>query len=107
MLPGVSQVALTQYLPILGSELPWYSVLDHDYADDTEYPFGGYTRISEDFFSVIGVEMVAGRSFNSNDALGTEPVVIVDERFVERNWPGRARSGSRCGWVGRTPKGSG
>ena len=95
MLPGVSQVALTQYLPILGSELPWYSVLDHDYADDTEYPFGGYTRISEDFFSVIGVEMVAGRSFNSNDALGTEPVVIVDERFVERNWPGQSALGKQ------------
>ena len=95
MLPGVSQVALTQYLPILGTELPWYGVLDHDYADDSEYPFGGFTRISEDFFGLIGVEMVAGRSFNSNDALGTEPVVIVDERFVERNWPGRTALGKQ------------
>ena len=95
MLPGVSQAALTQALPVLGASLIWYGVRDHDYADDSEYTFGGFTRISEDFFDVIGVTMVDGRGFNSNDVLGTERVVIVDERFVERNWPGQSALGKQ------------
>ena len=108
MLPGVSEVALTQSLPVLGTSLNWYGVRDHDYADDSEYTFGGFTRVSEDFFHVIGVTMVAGRTFNSTDVLGSEPVVIVDDRFVERNWPGqeplgkqvrRGRSDSENEWM--------
>ena len=95
MLPGVSQVALTQSLPILGTGLNWYGVQDHEYADDSEYTFGGFTRISEGFFDLIGVTMVAGRSFNSNDVLGSERVVIVDERFVDRNWPGQNALGKQ------------
>ncbi|MCZ6917861.1 MAG: ABC transporter permease [Gemmatimonadetes bacterium] len=87
-MPGVREVAITSNLPILGTGLFFYGVRDGDYVDDSEYPFGGSTRVSPSFFDLIGVPIVAGRGFRDTDALGTGRVVIVDERFVAKNWPG-------------------
>ena len=94
-IPGVREVAITSNLPILGTGLRFYGVGDGDYADDTEYPFGGYTRVSPSFFDLIGVPIVAGRGFRATDALGAGPVVIVDERFVAKNWPGEEPIGKQ------------
>ena len=87
-MPGVREVAIRSNLPILGTGLFFYGVRDGDYVDDSEYPFGGSTRVSPSFFDLIGVPIVAGRGFRDTDALGTGRVVIVDERFVAKNWPG-------------------
>ena len=86
-IPEVREVAITSNLPILGTGLYFYGVADGDYADDSEYSFGGYTRVSSSFFDLIGVPVVAGRGFRATDALGAGRVVIVDERFVAKNWP--------------------
>lgn len=87
-LPGADEVVITSNLPVLGSSLYFYGVLDHDYADDSEYRFGGYTRVTPGFFDILDAPIVAGRGFTEMDVLGGERVIVVDERFVERNWPG-------------------
>ena len=94
-LPGVREVAITSNLPILGTGLYFYGVGDGDYTDDSEYPFGGYTRVSASFFDLIGVPVVAGRGFRATDVLGVGLVVIVDERFVAKNWPGEEPIGKQ------------
>ncbi len=94
-IPEVREVAITSNLPILGTGLYFYGVGDGDYVDDSEYPFGGYTRVSASFFDLIGVPVVAGRGFRATDALGAGRVVIVDERFVAKNWPGEEPIGEQ------------
>ena len=94
-IPGVREVAITSNLPILGTGLYFYGVGDGDYADDSEYPFGGYTRVSSSFFDLIGVSIVAGRGFRATDVLGAGLVVIVDERFAAKNWPGEEPIGKQ------------
>jgi predicted permease len=94
-IPGVREVAITSNLPILGTGLYSYGVEDGEYAGDSEYPFGGYTRVSSSFFDLIGVPIVAGRGFRATDALGAGRVVIVDERFVAKNWPGEEPIGKQ------------
>jgi predicted permease len=94
-IPAVREVAITSNLPILGTGLFFYGVGDGEYVDDAEYPFGGYTRVSSSFFDLIGVPIVAGRGFRDTDALGAGRVVIVDERFVAKNWPGEEPIGKR------------
>lgn len=44
--------------------------------------------VSTGYFDAMGVEMVAGRSFERSDVEG-DPVVIVSEAFVRRFYPGQ------------------
>lgn len=90
---GVEELALASNLPVLGTSLRFYGVRDRDYADDGEYSFSGYTSVTPSFFDVIDVDVMEGRGFNTSDALDTERVVIVDQRFVELNWPGESALG--------------
>ena len=107
-IPGATQVAVSSNMPVLGTSLRWYGSSDNDYADDSEYPFGAFTRVSSTFFDVIGVRIVVGRGFSVTDAWGSQRVVIVDERFVEKNWSGQdaigkqvrlGRSASKNPWL--------
>ncbi len=94
-LPGVTAVAITSNMPVLGTNLRFYGVLDRDYVDDGEYRFGGYTRVSPTFFDLIGAEIVAGRGIEETDVLESQRVVVLDQRFVERNWPGEDALGKQ------------
>lgn len=87
-LPGATEVAITSNLPVMGTTFRFYGVRDRDYADDSEYAFSGYTRVSPTFFDIVGVPIVSGRGFDNTDRYESQRVVIVDERFAERNWPG-------------------
>ncbi|MFQ5702715.1 MAG: ABC transporter permease [Gemmatimonadales bacterium] len=95
IIPGASKVAIASALPVLGTSLRFYGSSDNDYADDGDYPFGAFTRVTPAFFDVLGVPILTGRNFESTDALGTQPVVIVDQRFVDRNWPGEDAIGKQ------------
>lgn len=107
-LPGVTEVAVSSALPILGTSLRFYGVRDRDYVDDSEYSFSGFTRATPDFFDLIDVPIVAGRGFLRTDVLGNRLVTIVDQRFAELNWRGEdplgkqvrmGRSDSENAWL--------
>ncbi len=88
-LPGVTGAAVASAAPGLGTSNSWYGIGDREYANDAEYSFAGTTTVSTDFFGVFDIPVLAGRSFTLNDATGSDPVVIVDQRFAEKNWPGQ------------------
>ena len=49
-----------------------------------------YTRVDPGFFSAIGVQIMLGRNFdNSIDRPGAPRVVIVNQNFVDKFWPGQ------------------
>ena len=107
-LPGVREVALSSNLPVMGTSLRFYGVSDREYANDGEYSFGGYTFVTPSFFDVLRVPLVSGRFLDEGDALGNQRVVMVDERFADRNWPGQdplgkqvrlGRSDSENSWL--------
>jgi putative ABC transport system permease protein len=45
----------------------------------------------------MGIDVVAGREFDSRDAEGSDLVVVVNEAFVRRYWPGEDPLGKRIG----------
>jgi predicted permease len=47
------------------------------------------------YFETMGIPMVAGRAFTEQDALGSERVVVVDERMARELWPGESALGKR------------
>ncbi len=52
------------------------------------YPFPTIWVVSPDFFRVLGLRIVRGRSFGVGDRPGAPPVAIVSERLAHHLWPG-------------------
>jgi predicted permease len=92
-LPGVDRVAL-------GTSVPWrdagsfgpgfaFSGEGHVKGVREEDPRAQFRVVSPGFFAALGVRLVAGRDFNSDDRRGGEPVVIISQSVAERMFPGQ------------------
>jgi putative ABC transport system permease protein len=54
-----------------------------------------HTMVTPDLFSTLGVRLSEGRLFTADDREGRPHVVIVDEPFARRFWPGASAIGKR------------
>jgi putative ABC transport system permease protein len=88
-IPGVTEAALSSSLPVMGTSLRFYGVRDRQYSGEGEFSFGGYTFVSPDFFEMLGVTVVAGRTFEDTDVMDSDRLMVVDQRFADLNWPGQ------------------
>jgi len=48
---------------------------------------GAYSVVSPDYLRTLGIPIAKGRDFDSGDATGQLPVVIVDDSAAKRLWP--------------------
>ncbi len=55
-------------------------------------------EVSSDYFRVMGMQMRAGRSFTEHDNENTPPVVVVNESWARREYPGEDPIGKRVGY---------
>jgi len=92
-LPGVRSAAAVDRLPVLGGETTVQMRVD-GYAPPREQdrPWAVPVTVSEDFFAVAGIPIVAGRAFEPRDAGDAAPVVVIDREMARRYWdePGQA-----------------
>jgi len=51
--------------------------------------------VTSGYFSALRIPIVTGRGFSQSDALGTTPVAVVSERFVQQYFPGENPLGHR------------
>jgi putative ABC transport system permease protein len=58
--------------------------------------------VSPAYFATLGIPMRMGRLFNSQDAAGAPPVVVVNEELARRVWPNQNPLGKRVR-LGRSP----
>jgi predicted permease len=99
--PGVRAVGMIDALPLgIGSsdrlvEIPGYV------AAEGEGMHIHYGRISPDYFAAMDTPIRRGRAFTAQDDSAAVPVVVVNERFVERFWPGTEPLGRTVRTAGR------
>ncbi|MGD2120717.1 MAG: ADOP family duplicated permease [Gemmatimonadota bacterium] len=89
-LQGVDGAAATRMIPFQG-----------DWSTDNEAPPGaqpnrdgnliytGLNAVSPGYFSLAGIPVVLGRSFERGDVGGSTPVAILNEALAEAIWPGQ------------------
>ncbi|HET6630163.1 MAG TPA: ABC transporter permease [Woeseiaceae bacterium] len=56
--------------------------------DSDQLPWTRYAGAMDNYADVIGLELLRGRWFDDRERAGSEPVVIVDQRFAEEAFPG-------------------
>ncbi|HEU5208915.1 MAG TPA: ABC transporter permease [Longimicrobiales bacterium] len=98
--PGVRSVTLAERVP-LGAGWARRYVRVEGYTpaqgEDMEVPFNG---VSDGYFEGMGIRLARGRGFTEADRADAPRVVVVNEAFARRFWPGVGALGKRVGMGG-------
>ncbi len=94
-LPAVESASAIVPLPLSGSNM----VTSFDNADhplpEGQRPDAPVRIIATDYFKTMGIPLRQGRVFDERDQLNSAPVVIVNERFAQKFFPGENPIGKR------------
>lgn len=56
--------------------------------------------VAQNYFAVMGIPLIAGRSFNAEDRTGGPPVAIISEAAARRDFPNETAIGKRVKYQG-------
>ena len=92
-LPGVAAASVATRLPLASDiNMDGIAVPGHHAPGDDPTPIDA-VRVGADYFTAVGVPIVAGRAFTEDDVTQARPVAIVNETFARTYWPGRSAVG--------------
>ncbi|MBN1356765.1 ABC transporter permease [bacterium] len=86
MIPGVESAGVNQQLP-LRARLGWeveYTVANQRPGEQN--PHANYQVVGPNYFRTMGIDLIAGRSFEYGDNQYEEPVAIISREFADRYW---------------------
>jgi putative ABC transport system permease protein len=86
-LPGVTNVAATDRVPVLGGESTTQLDIDgHAVAREQDRPWAVRSDATEQVFATAGIPLLAGRSFQPRDSAEAQPVAVVNAEMARRYW---------------------
>jgi len=99
--PGVVAVAANSDLPFVGQK-PWYrgefAIEGQSSEDQKQNPLVNYQAVSPDYFRVMQIPLLRGRTFTEHDSVRPDDhrdVAIINRRLAERMWPNTDPIGKR------------
>ena len=93
--PGIQTVTLTSNLPARGGMMLPLSLEGVAYSTDQDHPLARRIVIAPGYFDVIDTMPLEGRVFTRGDTADTQPVAIVNQRFLDLNLPDEEPLGRR------------
>ncbi|MGH9386145.1 MAG: ABC transporter permease [Vicinamibacterales bacterium] len=96
-LPGVESAAVVTRHPLWSTQgYDWpFTIEGQPDQDAWRNPPIHLLAVSHDYFTTLGMRLLAGRGFTDADREGQPGVVLVSESFARRAWPGAAAVGKR------------
>jgi putative ABC transport system permease protein len=91
--PGVRSAGAT--LPLLGGWQSSFLVEGRPEPGAGQRPSADTIRVTPDYFNAVGLKIVAGRSIEPTDRIGTPGVCLIDETFAATHFPGESALGKR------------
>jgi predicted permease len=89
-IPGVESVTATWPLPLSGSNnVSSFDIEEHP-APEGQQPDSPHRIVGPDYFKTMGIPVVQGRGFEPTDQFRSLPVVIVNEEFAHKFFPGQS-----------------
>lgn len=94
--PGISSAAVISDLPLRGEFGIGLSASAEGAVKDpnAEGLYPQYLRVSSEYFSVMGIRMLAGRAMNEQDN-PRQPVAVINKVMADELWPGQNAVGKR------------
>ena len=87
--PGVTTVAALSHRPLRGTAVGMgYGAADKAPPADNAVPWAGWRVISGGYLKAMGIPLVRGRDFTSQDVIAKPWRVIISRRLAEQQWPG-------------------
>jgi predicted permease len=93
--PGVAGSTIATTMPTGGSISNPYELEHAEPVDEQRRPNVSVVIVSPDYFHVMDVRLLRGRTFTDADTTSSIPVTIVNQRFAEKIWPGDDPIGKR------------
>ena len=95
-IPGVQSAAVARNVPMSGTD----PSMPIEVEGKQPTPIQGeivtrYRAVGENYFRVLQISLLQGRSFSANDTASTPAVTIVSESLARRYWPGENPVGKR------------
>jgi len=98
--PGVTAAALGEQVP-LGFSSSDTSVEIPGYVPTPEERMSiRYNRVGPGYFDAMGIPLLQGRAFTEEDGPDAPGVIIVNQHFAERFWPGESALGKQVNVAG-------
>ncbi|HYY56001.1 MAG TPA: ABC transporter permease [Pyrinomonadaceae bacterium] len=95
-LPGVASAASVSILPLSGgNSCDGTTIEGRAAASPADIPCVEVRDISPGYFRTMGVPLLRGRALDEHDNADAPPVVVVNESFVRRLFPGEDPIGKR------------
>jgi putative ABC transport system permease protein len=94
-LPGVQSVAVSNGLPIYGASESNIQIEGRSKPASGTEPQAVLYVTSTDYMDTLGLRLIRGRFFNSQDNLKSVPVVVIDETFAKQHFAGEDPIGKR------------
>ena len=94
-LPGVQSVAVSNGLPFEGANFPPLVLEGKPAPPPGQDPTGLQYIVSPDYFKTMGIDVIRGRLFSTEDRKDTPQVALVDEVFARQYFPNEDPIGRR------------
>ena len=94
-LPGVESASTIVPLPLSGSNMVTTFDIEERPLPDGQRAGAPVRIIATDYFKTMGIPVRQGRVFDEKDRFESAPVVIVNERFANKYFPGQNVIGKR------------
>jgi predicted permease len=94
-LPGVESASTIVPLPLTGSNMVTTFDIEERPLPEGQRQGAPVRIIATDYFKTMGIPLRQGRAFDQTDRFESIPVVIVNERFANKFFPGQNVIGKR------------
>ncbi len=102
--PGVIAVGMTNAIPAANDSGEAAYTTEGAPAENWKLKFASFAIIYGDYFRALGIPVLQGRTFTSDDRSDTQLVAIVNHSMAEHSWPGQDPIGKRL-HIGNPQKG--
>jgi predicted permease len=97
-LPGVQAITWTSRLPLSGTTTLATDFTIEGRGSERYGEAVGLRTVSSNYFEVLRVPLLAGRTFRETDHASSEPVIVINERMASHFFPGEGAVGRRMTW---------
>jgi predicted permease len=101
-IPGIASATFSENGTLIGRDSGTNRMRPENFAGGPEdVPHADFDLVGPNYFSTMGLQLIAGRDFRTADTTSSEAVVVINQTMALRFFPGTNPVGRRMLWGAR------